>query len=285
MIFTSLTSLNISRRDFVGLESLKHFSAENNLLKSLPDNLFMKMQKLDFISFNHNRLEFLSSNLLKPIEDNNLGYVGFRSDTKIDEYFQHDSKTFHISAFDSLKKLIDFIDRTFGLNDKPKNVVRPKGPTNFTINVQQNQKSQMIQVHKHVLAASSPVFEAMFRNNSKENILSEVEIFEFSVEAFIDFVNFIYFMADKYDVCELKEIMETIILENIDESNAHEILNLGLLHNSKDLKEMAFDQIKATSGKMKITDKFLERSECLLELIRIRRSRKRKYDEDVRNSN
>jgi hypothetical protein len=51
-------------------------------------------------------------------------------------------------------------------------------------------------------------------------------------------------LAAKYDVDDLKALTEKMMLNNLRKSNAFEILTLGNLYSSDDLKHAAFNKIE-----------------------------------------
>lgn len=75
--------MEITRDDFKGLENFKIIYFNNNQLKHLQSNLCVNMPKLTHISFNSNKLEFVSSKLLQPIMSNGLDLVDFRKNKNI----------------------------------------------------------------------------------------------------------------------------------------------------------------------------------------------------------
>lgn len=74
-VFPNLTVLgvyyhdidSISLEDLKGLENLRTIEISGCQLKSLPSNLFENMEKLKNIYFSRNKLESISSDLLKPV--------------------------------------------------------------------------------------------------------------------------------------------------------------------------------------------------------------------------
>lgn len=82
----------VTKTDLIGLEDLEVLFLDGNNLTSLPDDLFTDMKKLRTIFFKNNKIERLSSKLLKPIE-NSLEYVSFLGNTKINNYFNIANKS------------------------------------------------------------------------------------------------------------------------------------------------------------------------------------------------
>lgn len=96
----------ISRRDLIGLEKLTNLDLQSNHLTSLPDDLFSNMPELKLVFFNDNKLEFLSSELLKPLVKNNVTCVNFSKNKKIDAFYEPASK----ESVQSLEHLMSIID-------------------------------------------------------------------------------------------------------------------------------------------------------------------------------
>ncbi|XP_065207973.1 speckle-type POZ protein-like [Planococcus citri] len=108
----------------------------------------------------------------------------------------------------------DFIDVTFSLNGE-----------NFG-------------AHKNILAARSPVFAAMFKHDMEENRLNKVDIPDMKPEVFKAFLHYLYtdktpdpgmvcdllVAAEKYDVNGLKLLCEEMLLKDLSEENAIDVL-------------------------------------------------------------
>ena len=114
--------------------------------------------------------------------------------------------------------------------------------------------------HKLVLAAASPVFEAMVENQHLEAIESKAEI-ELTEEVGRAFVKFIYTgdleegilkehtvafleLGDKYDVKVLKDLAEDEMLKQLDKKNMVEYVSIGDLFNAENLLEAALKMTK-----------------------------------------
>jgi len=138
-------------------------------------------------------------------------------------------------------------------------------------------------VHRCILSIASPVFDVMFRHKDvQENKENQMEIVEFSAEAVREFLCFIYTeavpespenamelygLAAKYEVNNLLLIAEDLILDNINDENAHEVLVLGNLHNNDYFKEDAFNEIKDLFIGMKLVESLKERPDDLKIMI------------------
>jgi speckle-type POZ protein len=110
-----------------------------------------------------------------------------------------------------------------------------------------------IPAHKAILAARSPVFDAMFQHNMKEKKMNETVITDVTPAAFKALLRFIYtghcqvgllaeqlFMAaDKYDIEDLKQMCAKELRKKLTVDNAVRLLVLSDLHRANDLKDGA----------------------------------------------
>ena len=115
--------------------------------------------------------------------------------------------------------------------------------------------------HKHILAAASPVLEAMVENKHKESIEGKADI-KFSGEIGRAFVKFIYTgeveeallkehasafldMGNMYELKRLKDLAEVELLKQLDKENMVEMISLGELFRAGELFEAALKFTKA----------------------------------------
>ncbi|GFW63725.1 speckle-type POZ protein [Trichonephila clavipes] len=118
---------------------------------------------------------------------------------------------------------------------------------------------KLFNAHRLVLAARSPVFESMFKNEMKESNENRLVITDSDEKTFGEFLRYFYIgeigpltsdhalnllvLADKYDVPELKaEIVDYLRCE-LSTENALSILIEAHLHNEKVLKREAVEFI------------------------------------------
>lgn len=115
-----------------------------------------------------------------------------------------------------------------------------------------------IKAHKIVLAARSPVFDAMFNNTMKENLESRVVIEDFSYDEIQELLRYIYtgkvpklqeqtnrllVMSDKYDLTKLKTMCEQALGANLSIETAGGMLILADTYDAAQLKAHAMQFI------------------------------------------
>lgn len=296
-IFPSLVNLavfncglkEISRRDLIGLEGLENLDLGNNLLTALPNDLFVNMTKLKFISVQDNKLETVTSRILEPIMAN-LEYANFKGNNP-NMQVAHFEKGGPVIIEDLMKAIDDNFKppadtRKVNLNAVVKNL-RKLFISERNHDVVVRTETGEIKAHRLILGANSSVLEAILSrmDGLRKN---EIKIFDFSAGAVKDLINFFYTgevessehsmdlfgLAVKYDVPDLKTMCEEMISENIDELNALEVFNLGHLHASYPLKRAAFAQIEAMLPGEQLDDRLINDPETLYDLV----NSKRRYD-------
>ncbi|KAJ0733987.1 putative chromatin remodeling & transcription regulator BTB-POZ-MATH family [Helianthus annuus] len=115
-----------------------------------------------------------------------------------------------------------------------------------------NTSNGIIEAHRAVLAARSPVFHSMFSHDLKEKDLSTINIPDMSIEACEAFLKSLYgnienndFLnhrlellraADKYEVLDLKEACHESLVEDIDTKNVLVRLQIAFLYRLSKLK-------------------------------------------------
>lgn len=318
----------ISRSDLIGLENIESLLLMENELTTLPDDLFVDMKNLKHIHFNDNKLENLSSNLLKPIESNLL-FADFSNNTKIDELF--------VNRFSgNLKLLMEKMDLTCtsqteavpkaksrcgsktGSKSETKSSLPPKPKprkihknnevvkksnktfeksdersvrhtdvfkkfesfraarkyTDFTIKVY----GKEFAVHKNVLAAQSQVFDALFSNETASKNFTKIK--NLSVDSFEHFLDYFYTgqvdseadlleifeLASEFGVIQLAVNTAVNIMDNLDESNALEVFNIGRRHAVEAMKQAAFEIIKKKFPDM--ADELIDQPDFVNEIVK-----------------
>lgn len=246
----------VTREDFKGLEHLEHLSMGDNILTSLPEDLFANMTKLRWVYFNNNKIEKMSSKMLLPVRKS-LEYVGLMNNARINEYFDMEEEEY--ADFEKLLQKIDEkclpvqpqAERAFAEFAKFK---MSGDYSDLTINL----RGKEFKIHKIVLAAQSSVFQKLFAGEigEKENPFGQVKnISEGSLEAFFDYFYTgkveksidaleMLSLAIEFDVSELKTICQSRVLTSLNKENVLEAFNLASRHQMYELQRKSFAEIK-----------------------------------------
>ena len=119
-------------------------------------------------------------------------------------------------------------------------------------------KGTEFMAHKCVLGTRSPVFSAMFSSDMKEKLENKVEINDFDVDVFEQFMKFIYtgvapkvddmseellVCGEFYGVTDLKNICEEILCQRIGIDSAIDLLLFAVKYRAEGLKERTIDFI------------------------------------------
>lgn len=141
------------------------------------------------------------------------------------------------------------------MSSKPKDV-------QFIFEVKGDNEAVKISAHKEVLAAMSPVFNAMFNGELKEK--GDVKIVDVSAAAFEEFLKFFYDdevkltmehiedvinLTHKYDVADCFQIAITFLMKHLTCENLMWGLHLGLKYGSDELKQFCKREIKSDPPK------------------------------------
>ena len=129
--------------------------------------------------------------------------------------------------------------------------------------------NRKLTAHKVILAAMSPVFEAMFKEGTKEHQDNHVNIEDIESDVFELFLRYLYSgqvdkleetyldifpVADKYDVQPLREICIQHMAENMSVDNAVDVLALAECHSVEQIKSLALQFIRKRFTDVSTTD-------------------------------
>ncbi|XP_060797722.1 speckle-type POZ protein-like B [Neoarius graeffei] len=121
---------------------------------------------------------------------------------------------------------------------------------------------QEFKAHKSILAARSPVFNAMFEHKMEESKKNRVDISDVEPDVFREMMVFVYTdkapnlekmadhllaAADKYALERLKVMCEEALCNSLSVENVADILILADLHSAEQLKAQAIDFINRCS--------------------------------------
>lgn len=262
-IFPNLTAIEfhkcrmkqISRTDLVGHENLIILSFPGNKLISLPDDLFVNTSKLQWIIASDNCID-VSKKLFEPLNMKEMKELDFTNNRSIHAAFKEGNGT--------LKDFMDEIDKT-DCDPSTVDVKKSTDPfkklmefqakgmfTDFTIKVREKE----YKIHKAILAAQSSVFEELLSSDGQQGEKITKKIKHFTDEAFEEFMDSFYGgqvrkgvvmelfeLAVEFEVPNLKETCEEMIVECLEMSNALEVYNIGHERDSDILKRGAFSEL------------------------------------------
>lgn len=292
LCFNNCKLKNISRKDFIGIENLESFSAIDNSLTSLPNDLFADMRKLTRISFRCNDIEYLSPKLLKPILGNKLKYVSFLRNKTINACFNSDNYSDNNNVA-SLEELIgkivvlckdpDELKKVQNKIVKVSNGFHRLWTSDHFADLTIIAGTEEFRVQKNVLAAQSKVFLEIFDNLS---LLSELKLEGLSADSVRKFLHFVcndelsenanykelFKIAAKLKVSALKEICEEKLIKQLDGTNAIDMLSLAHIHSSDKIKSKAFMEIKKMFPGRVLSNDLMNNTKQLKELIEAKRS-------------
>lgn len=237
----------LSREDFIGLRHLEKLMIKENQLKILPSDLFVGMPKLTFLDVDHmNQIEFMSSDLLKPIMSNNVKFIYFGGNEKknIRKFCYHPEMGRGESSIENLMRFIDanfieppdyssnYLPQDFSYKTKESLTVvdhlwESKEFADFTIIVGSNQ----FRVHKFVLANQSSKFDEMFEDQADQEVhemttVKNAEIVEELLKFFYtrkmspsaDFIELLK-LSSEYECAEAKAFCRQMLPSGLQEPN------------------------------------------------------------------
>ena len=139
--------------------------------------------------------------------------------------------------------------------------------------------------HKVILAARSPIFARMFEHEMQESLNNRIEIDDIDPEVIKEMLVYIYssrvpkinemagdllYVADKYQLDELKALCEQHLTYSLQVDNASRIIQLAFTHNAPQLKKNAVQFIAKNTAEVRATEEWAEvkqGNEILDELI------------------
>jgi Leucine-rich repeat (LRR) protein len=290
-IFPSLRCLEIaecdlneiSREDLNGLENFETLDLRFNQLKSLPTNLFENMPKLKVIRLNNNKLQFVSSEMLKPFLGRAMTLINFRGNPKIDLAFEPKRSSV------TLKQLMKQIDEKCGKPfDNEESGESQKFQGNYFEDLWQSRKfanfvvtadnGKRFQVHKSVLGMRSSTFADIFEKNVGQN---EMKLDNFEADSIEEFLRYLYIgksadkfstmeifaLAAKFKVDDLKAKSQKILLNQINSANAFKVFTIAHRYSSDELKRKSFEQVKKSFAGFDLPENLIEMPKKLKEIL------------------
>ena len=136
--------------------------------------------------------------------------------------------------------------------------------------------------HKAILSIRSPVFRQMFQHEMREKATNRVEIDDTEDEVLHEMLTFIYTgkapsivsmtgtqglqdlfcIADKYEICRLREMCAEAMCKNLSSSNAVNTLLLADKHSSYALREACIEFIAGHASQVMATQEWKDLKVC-----------------------
>ena len=136
--------------------------------------------------------------------------------------------------------------------------------------------------HKAILSIRSPVFRQMFQHEMREKATNRVEIEDTEDKVLHEMLTFIYTgkapsivsmtgtqglqdlfcIADKYEICRLKEMCAEAMCKNLSSSNAVNTLLLADKHSSYALREACIEFIAGHASQVMATQEWKDLKVC-----------------------
>uniref|UniRef100_A0A914QUV1 BTB domain-containing protein n=1 Tax=Panagrolaimus davidi TaxID=227884 RepID=A0A914QUV1_9BILA len=134
-------------------------------------------------------------------------------------------------------------------------------------------EDQLVNVHKWVLTANSPVFKAEMESGMKEAQEKKITVTDFSVEIVKIFVDYCYerdirndvnegnasellHFSDKYDVEPLHNLVQNFLTDKLAEENVCKLANMSITSNAKELRECCVCFLMKYVGQCAVIDGF-----------------------------
>ncbi|CRK99763.1 CLUMA_CG013012, isoform A [Clunio marinus] len=284
---------SITQRDLVALENIEILRCKHNKISSLPYNLFRSMHKLRVISFYDNSLQFMSSEVLRPILENDVKFVDFCENRSLSVYYCGPSYMHKKSEnkVDSVAQLMAMIDEKC---DKPMNDnynrirnVASEGFKEFWTTGRFSEitivsDTEKFKAHKFVLAIQSSVFSSIFENEMKDQPSDEIQLTNIKPEVVKIFLKFLYTgdieiegsnllelftLAAKFKVENLMTIVEEMNTDDLNDDNAIEIFELACRFDCDGMKTSAFGVIQLMFDEP-LKDELMNQPEVVKNLVK-----------------
>lgn len=249
--------VEITKEQLKPLKMLKNLWLWDNKILSLPRDLFIHTPSIEILSFANNRIVHISEETLTPLT--NLMFADFRGNVNIDSLYTTLEEAVNEKNVVSMETLMEQIKvrcqtrfETYLIANYVKTLWSTRMYADFKIRTDDKE----FPVHKCILAVNSPVFEAMFKHEMMEKLHNEMIMNDVSADAVEEFLKFVYLrkapenslnamdlftIATKYQVNELLEVSEQLILKGLEVDNAFEVFAMGCRVSNMSLKTKAFD--------------------------------------------
>jgi len=142
--------------------------------------------------------------------------------------------------------------------------------TDFSVIVKSGEK---LQVHRHILAENSDVFEAMLTKDMEESKTNEVQMDHFSEETVVSFLEYLY--SDPLYSSKPSELIRASAVANkyiykrsFDEDKlTMELLSMAHMYHVRDLEMDCIQRVKETISDDNVMDVWMEGERCKMETL------------------
>lgn len=281
---------HITKEDLKGLKHLKDLHLPGNEIESLPSDLFEYTGDLEVIDLDSNKIVTINSNILDPLK--RLKVFNLRCNPNIDyNYVSTDKKTCLCEFKKMIAKCKIHNEKDLTLQEDCsilwnaiKAVLDDDDLKDFTIKV----GGEVFKTHKIILAARSPVFAEMIKNNSDAKELDLIDIKPCSFKIILDFLYTnkmpegdidwiaIFSASGRLGLNNLKKFAQENLILELNSENAFRILLAASKFNSVDLKNAAFEELQKMFPDKDLNPTWADRPEKIQKLIEA----KKKFDEE-----
>lgn len=280
---------SICRQDLEDFTWLEFLNLENNRLISLPDDLFVGLINLRWIYFNGNFIKYMSSEILRPLQRNDLKFIDFRFNSKINNVYRSNSIYTLRSLMEAIdKKCLPFNKMKYSKANDPcfGKLLKFHASGKFS-DFAINFRKKRYNVHRNIFAAQSPVFEKMFN----DDIFTPLKVLKnYNNQTVSDFFEFFYTgvlrsrsnarhflkLATEFQMEHLKSVCVERLLDDLTERNALELYNVGLECKSQELSYVAFQEVKRNCDK--IYDNMIDDPELVNKIVEVNERIDRMFD-------
>ncbi|CAH1727797.1 unnamed protein product [Chironomus riparius] len=299
----------VDKNDLIEYKLLERIDLGDNKLEFLSGDLFEGFKNIEEISFNGNFLKIIEPNILDGLKrlkfvdfGNNPNYrtiyseyPEYKPNASLDEVKSELNSVFirNIKAYKSIviknyeKEMLHFQqDHDKEYPQPERNFVhdvykytRNKNSKDFIINISDNE----FYVHKFLFAARSQTFADLIHNNPH---VEKLDLIDISVHTFEIILNFIYndefplnevnvnilhlfAAAGQLKIIDLMNFSAKHILKIMNKQNALELLRLSNKYEHNEIRQKAFDVIKARYPKITFKDKLVMEPETVCKLIEL----------------
>ncbi|KAL7023514.1 hypothetical protein ACKWTF_012649 [Chironomus riparius] len=307
---------NVSRNDLAEYKNIEKIGFCSNEIEYLPGNLFEEFYNLEEVSFSGNKLTIIEPSILNGLTklkvasfENNPAFTKCFIDSprnKSNATLQEVKDELFVRFYRDYKNVEDLLKAGLKIEEENRVLKESIEILRTEIEDQKNGAKKSIQsdikrflqtdesfkdfriqiddqklsVHKILLAAQSPTFAEILKNNPDVENLNLVDI---PVDIFEKILHFLYTdefphketnffdlfaVAGKLKIEALKDFAAEKIISMINKENAMDILKLSNKYEHKKLKLEAFLKIKKDHPKIDFKDDWIKDVDTVINIIK-----------------